>query len=322
MRHDDKHSIGGYLSLEVPTNLERYSQSLCVNTGRNALIKLLQDGGYQRVRLPEYFCPGTAYSINEAGFDVLYYEVDRRLKIGDVKEVWKGSAFVAVNYFGVLDDYILELCDNFSEGVIVDCTQAFYFRPDKGAAWFNSCRKFFGVPDGAYLSQDRGLGATLKRQESHDISQHLLTRADLGPEEGYEQYKRNNSILASMPVRKVSRLSERILRGIDYSHVASRRRANFAYLHSELSDYNQLDFNLLESSVPLVYPLMTDNTDLRKKLIAERVYVATYWPGLDEMVGGSSLAHQLATNIVPLPIDQRYDEADLSRVAHLVTTFL
>jgi len=313
--------IGGYFELEAVESDERYNSFLCLNTGRSALMKLLRDGGYQRVRLPEFFCPGTAYSIKEAGFDVLYYKVDRGLKIRDL-EHRRGSAFVAVNYFGVLDDYIFELCDSFAEHLIVDCTQAFYFAPDKGTDWFNSCRKFFGVPDGAYLSQDRGAGANLKRQESHDISQHLLTRADLGPEEGYEQYKRNNSILASMPVRKVSRLSERMLRGIDYSHVASRRRANFAYLHSELSDYNQLDFNLLESSVPLVYPLMTDNTNLRKKLIAERVYVATYWPGLDEMVGGSSLAHQLAANIVPLPIDQRYDAADLSRVAHLVTTFL
>ena len=76
--------IGGYFELETVESDERYNSFLCLNTGRSALMKLLRDGGYQRVRLPEFFCPGTAYSIKEAGFDALYYKVDRGLKIRDV----------------------------------------------------------------------------------------------------------------------------------------------------------------------------------------------------------------------------------------------
>ena len=72
---------------------------------------------------------------------------------------------------------------------------------------------------------------------------------------------------------------------------------------------------------PFVYPLLVDNgEELKKKLISNRIYVATYWPVVLEkeywknelgVEGPSDWEVYLAKNLVPLPIDQRYDLSDM-----------
>ena len=62
-------------------------------------------------------------------------------------------AIVVVNFYGVffpINDY----CWIPTRSLIIDNTQAFYEPPRKGAYNVYSCRKFFGVSDGAYLIKE------------------------------------------------------------------------------------------------------------------------------------------------------------------------
>ena len=59
--------------------------------------------------------------------------------------------------------------------------------------------------------------------------------------------------------------------------------------------------------VPYAYPLYLKNgMEIKKSLTKSGIYVATLWP--DAIQEGNELEKDFAENILPLPIDQRYDE--------------
>ena len=68
----------------------------------------------------------------------------------------------------------------------------------------------------------------------------------------------------------------------------------------------------------MVYPYLTKDGSLRRRLIEERVFVATYWPNVLQWCGEGDQEYRLAERLLPLPIDQRYGRAQMERIAALV----
>ena len=65
----------------------------------------------------------------------------------------------------------------------------------------------------------------------------------------------------------------------------------------------------------MIYPLMTSrSTELRQKLIGNKIFVATYWPNVSEWCKEGAVENELCSETVPLPIDQRYDLNDMKRI--------
>ena len=62
----------------------------------------------------------------------------------------------------------------------------------------------------------------------------------------------------------------------------------------------------------MVYPLLTSVKGLRKKLIADKVFVACYWPNVVERTQEDLVEYNFASQMLPLPIDQRYGEKELN----------
>jgi hypothetical protein len=98
-----------------------------------------------------------------------------------------------------------------------------------------------------------------------------------------------------------------MLGSFDYVSVAQKRRKNFDYIHSKLKSTNSLTLNIKDNMIPMVYPYLVPNGNkLKKKLISNKIYVATYWPNVLEYCEKDSFEYALANNTVFLPIDQRY----------------
>lgn len=57
---------------------------------------------------------------------------------------------------------------HFLKNLIVDNVQVFYTPPIKGLDTIYTCRKFFGVPDGAYLYTDCILAESIPYDKSYD----------------------------------------------------------------------------------------------------------------------------------------------------------
>ena len=153
----------------------------------------------------------------------------------------------------------------------------------------------------------------LEQDQSYQRMAHLLIRADIGAEAGYSEFRKNDDSLINNPMRLMSNLTEKILCSIDYESAKQLRRSNYMQLNEQLSAKNGIDLTLDEDAVPMVYPYLTDDATLRQRLIANCIYVATYWPNLAKL-NYDTLEECLAKKIIALPIDQRYNKEDMKRI--------
>ena len=68
----------------------------------------------------------------------------------------------------------------------------------------------------------------------------------------------------------------------------------------------------------MVYPYWSDDRTLRDRLIKNKIYVSTYWPNVMQWCTEDQLEYYLAKDIIPLPIDQRYNNKDLENIISII----
>ena len=311
-------SIGGYFELELPQGTEYHSQAIALNTGRNALEYILRARGYKRVYLPYYSCEVLLEPFKKLGVEYTFYHINANLEADLQASLNSDEAILYINYFGLKQDHVNALAQRYGKQLIVDNTQAFYARPIDGIDTFYSCRKFFGVPDGAYLYCDKVLDAELEQDYSWERMTHLLKRIDVSAEAAYADFREQSEKLKNNPIRKMSNLTHRIMASIDYDGVAGRRRQNYQLLDEAIGNKNGIALPLSADAVPMVYPFLTTDQQLRQRLIDNKVYIATYWPNVLDWCNTDSTEYTLTTQLLPLPIDQRYGEGDLKRIYELI----
>ncbi|MEI7899367.1 MAG: hypothetical protein WCK89_03885 [bacterium] len=313
--------IGGFFELEIGDGVEYHGDAIRLNSGRNAFEYILGAKRYRKVYLPFYTCSVMLQPIARIGASSAFYHVNEQFEpVFDFTSLREDEAFVYVNYFGLFDEVVVSLAARCSS-LIVDNAQAFYARPVPGVDTFYSPRKFFGVPDGAYLYANRQLSEPLERDESCGRCEHLLRRIDDGPEDAYPHFLKSDVLFDSLPLKSMSNLTRRILRGIDYDQVARRRVSNFRVLHEALKGMNSIDREPRNGQVPMVYPFLGSRKGLRDFLISRRIYVARYWPSVLELVREGSVEYEYAMNLAPLPVDQRYGTSDMEVIVGAVTEY-
>ena len=311
-------SIGGYFSLELSMREEYHKDALRLNTGRNCLEYILRARKYSKVYIPFYTCEVVLEPFKKLGIPYEFYHIDINLEIRDKLTLKADEALLYVNYYGLKQRYVEQLAEKMGECLIIDNTQAFYAKPIPGIDTFYTCRKFFGVPDGAYLYCDKELDEEIEQDYSYDRVAHLVKRIDLSAEDGFKDFRRVDDGLDNQPVRKMSKLTQRMMRGIDYESAAQRRRANFKMLHVALGKDNNLDLHLEEDAVPMVYPYLVPVEGVREILIENKIFVARYWPNVLDWTKSNDIEYLLANQMQPLPVDQRYGEDDMKRIIEII----
>lgn len=320
----DKHnnSIGGFFSLELPIqHQEYYPGAVAVNSGKNAFEYILASYGFKvkKVYLPYFTSRIMIKPLQEHNIPHEYYHINENLEIASNIELHEGELLVYTNYFGLKGEYVKKIAPIYGQSLIIDNAQAFFEKPLSNVNTFYSPRKFFGVLDGGYVYTQGTNKPLLTESISYDRMSYLLKRIDTSAEEAYPDYK-SSCHLGGFPVQKMSKLTHRILGSLDYEAIAYARRKNFSKLSEKLASSNKLHIDL-GNSVPLVYPYLTDDDKLRSHLIANKVYVAQYWPNVLDWCENDDLEYYLATHIIPLPIDQRYDEEDMKRILDILAHY-
>lgn len=320
--------IGGYFSLELNEGWERHHDALRLNAGRYALEYILKARKYRKVYIPYYICDSVMEPIKRQGAEYEFYHINGQLEPAIELHPKDDEAVLYVNYFGLKNRITDTFCYAY-KNTILDYTQAFY--SEKGNTYddksiqcdtFYSCRKYFGVPDGAYLYTDCFLDEDLPQDESYDRMTFLTKRIDRSPQEGYADFRANDEALASVGIRRMSRLTEGIMRSIDYSAKANKRIHNFHVLDKVLRESNRFKWAMDYGTVPLVYPYyIEDGSRLRQYLIDHQVFCARYWPNVLEWCQPTDWEYQLAENLVCIPIDQRYNEKDMQFILDLFGSF-
>lgn len=312
-------AIGGYFSLELPQREEYHKNAIRLNTGRNCLEYVLRVRGYKKVYVPYYTCEAVMEPINKLGIAYEFYHIDIHFELSDRFTLKEGEALLYTNYFGLKQRYVEQLAEKVDTRLIVDNTQAFYAKPIPSIDTFYTCRKFFGVPDGAYLYCDKELDSNLEQDYSYNRVAHLVKRIDLSAEKGFKDFRRVDDGLDNQPIRKMSKLTQRMMSGIDFNAVAQRRRENYLMLQNSLGKENILQLHLEDDAVPMVYPYLVSVEGLREKLIEKKIFVARYWPNVLEWCKEDEFEYLLARQMQPLPIDQRYGEEEIEII--IKTTF-
>ncbi len=312
-------AIGGYFSLELPQREEYHKNAIRLNTGRNCLEYILRVRGYKKVFVPYYTCEAVMEPINKLGISYEFYHIDIHFEIRDRFTLKEGEALLYTNYFGLKQRYVEQLAEKVGSRIIIDNTQAFYAKPIPGIDTFYTCRKFFGVPDGAYLYCDKDLDEEIEQDYSYDRVAHLVKRIDLSAEEGFKDFRRVDDGLDNQPIRKMSKLTQRMMQGIDYEAAAQHRRANYQLLHEALGKENNLELHLEDDAVPMVYPYLVPVEGLREQLIENKIFVARYWANVLEWAKPNDIDYLLACQMQPLSIDQRYGKGEMERIIKLIT---
>lgn len=347
--------IGGYLELERFTGGEYYPGMVKLNLGRTALLYLMDAADAHTLWVPHFLCEAVTDVCARAGITLKYYSIGRDflpepgLRPGPEEYVY------LVNYYGRLTpEQILALRGTYGR-VILDNTHAFFQGPlaDIPALW--SLRKFFGLPDGAYVFPGN-LAGRLPEYQERDASAgrmgHILGRFEDGGSAHYRTMLDNAHALEQEPVKQMSPLTENLLRGIDYAQVRRTREENYRALDLLLGGGNALNapaegapaaqtgapavlgegapaaqtgaFAVLPGGAPAIpgpftYPFLhRDGLRLRKAMAKHGVYVPTYWNNVLNDMPEDSLEYEYAANILPLPCDQRYTPEDMRTVAEVL----
>ena len=316
-------AIGGYYSLELPIVKRDYihKDGIHLNSGRNALEYILRSiSDIKSLWIPYYTCDVVLEPLRKLNISYSFYSINDFLELADDIKLGTNEYILVTNYFGIKDAYIRDLSAKYSNRLIIDNAQAFYAMPLDGVKMIYSPRKFVGIPDGGIAYIDKGLDINDFEQDiSYNRCIHLLKRLDLGAEAGYADFRENSQLMKNQAIKRMSNLTWNMLHSIDFESVKRQRNENFNRLHEKLSDVNQLHIPDMDTfACPMVYPFFSFDLSLKKRLIENKIFVATYWPNVLESCKPSDIEYQLANQIIALPIDHRYGIEEMDYIIKMI----
>lgn len=310
--------IGGYFELELRKGEHYHKDAIRLNTARNCFEYVLRSRQYTQVYVPYYTCEVLLEPIKKLGVNYKFYSINEQFEPISFPSLDADTAFLYTNYYGMKQKCVERLSEKYGSQLIVDNAQAFYSEPMQRIDTFYSARKFFGVSDGAYLYTGKRLEQNLYQDVSYKRMSHLLKRIDLGAELGYLDFRNDDDMLCNQDIKQMSKLTDNVLSGIDYEAAKRKRRENYTLLDEFLRASNQISLELDERAVPMVYPYLTDDLSLRRRLIENKVFVATYWSNVKGWTTEDMLERKLMERLIPIPCDQRYGEKEMSSIVSLV----
>ena len=316
MRTDDE--IGGYLTIESNENNDIFrSEDIFVNTGRNALELILENiTNITTLYISKFTCDVIMEPINKLNLHIKFYSIDKNLEIAEELKLRDEEYLLYTNYFGVKDKYIATLNNIYRGNLIIDNAQALMSKIKTTGPQFFSPRKFIGLADGGIV---RGIKDFDKSKYNTDVSYkrytHLLKRIDFDAQSAYKDFLYNESTLIGQGIKNMSKLTFTMIKNTDINYIRDVRHSNFNYLHKNLKMSNKLNIdNFGDFECPMIYPYYSHDENLRQRLITNKIYVATYWPNVFQWSREDSIEYKLATNLIPIPIDQRYGIKEMQTI--------
>lgn len=307
---------GGYIELDTYRLPMLHEGAIALNCGRNCLAYLIEARQIRKLLLPYYICNSVTDLFQKYGVEMQFYHVDKRFR-PQIDCLEDDCWLYMMNYYGQLSNEEILALKNQYHRLIVDQAQAYFAKPLSEIDTLYTCRKFFGVADGAFLYTDAEPAAIYPQDESFERMHFLLGRFERTASEFYAEYSANNHLFANEPIKQMSKLTCNLLHGIDYSFVKMRRTENFKTYAEVLGSMNQLELEAVEGA--FAYPLLIkDGATIRNVMQGKKIYIPLLWPNVLETVDPDTIEYNYAKNILPLPCDQRYQREDILFIAEMI----
>lgn len=334
---------GGYLPLETEGGREHFFRAeekdiLRTNSAKAALHWALVLRDVKKLYAPYYMCGSVTDLLKSSGTELSFYSLQENL-MPDLKNVEEDAWVLLVNYFGIMEENIRELAEEYPH-VIIDNSHAFFAEPvlEGDACNIYSCRKFIGVPDGGYLiAKDAGF----VELEPCQVRRHFsyLAWSFEGDMNSAYRRKLDSDLYLAGHMQGMSLLTQAMLPSVSPDRIRNRRMENFARLQSLLGDSNAIKFP--EETYPAyLYPFLPEerlpamreeirhrrhknkNSPLKKALLSEKIYIPTLWKEMlcDRFRG--TLEYRLSQETIFLPVDQRYGPEDMDYLAGRVAALM
>lgn len=315
--------------------------------GRTALELVLRDAMQTRtVRkayLPSYCChtmiePFVAKGINVEFYDVYFTDTG----IGcDFREDNGCDLVFLMDYFGFRDENTARLTKHqraLGKCVVYDATHSLFCENMDHSSCdyvFGSFRKWFGVNAG--FCAKRGVWSdfpeltqntayTQRRNTAFEAKKQFMAGKPMDKQQFLTAFSQAEESLETDYIAYGPDVeSLQTLKTVNVDFIRRRRRENAAFAIAGInamhcakvfSPYRQVR----EGECPLFVPLQVDaaqRTDLRRKLIENRVYLPIHWPASD-LHGKTGNIYDTELSFV---CDQRYAEADMARAIEIIRSF-
>jgi hypothetical protein len=316
--------IGGEIHHRHDAGLHTYF----TDSGRSSLRLILKSGFAQkRFLLPDFLCGVISRVFDELEVRYAYYRVRPDLSIDPASVA--GQTFdvlYVIHYFGARQDY-RGLVGNGS-WVLEDCVFLPVVEPPPQAErWlgFNSFRKISHLVEGSLLRSTAPLSGELiarepaafaalksaaKRMKAEYLEEGRHSEAQYLAlfEQGERAIDRQAGIHAIADTSLVALLG--FYRNLDAEYRA--RSANYRAAERRLERFGVP----LRADYPCLYVLRVERRDeLREHLRAQRIFLPVHWPN------AAAPANDLYDTIISVPVDSRYGEQDMDRVACAIEEF-
>ncbi|RAX51433.1 hypothetical protein CCY99_09140 [Helicobacter sp. 16-1353] len=310
-------AIGGYFALELAHSKSYpHTKALHLQSARSALKLIIKNHHIKQLHMPYFTCKTLLDAVREANCQIKFYSISENF--APLLECKSSEWILYTNYFGINSLNVNNILLKYPN-VIIDNAQSFFATPSKTC--FYSPRKFLGVSDGGLLYDEfkapfLGYLSTLEQDTSLDRAIFLFKRLEFGAKSGYKGFIDSEKSLDSTPPKTISNLTKAILESTNYTFIKNRRLKNYSTL-SKILDNNRFHKDLESSEIPMIYPYF-GNQKMRDFLINNKIFIAKYWANVEELCPKNSFEFYLATHLLPLPIDQRYDKSDMLRIAKYI----
>ena len=344
------HGIGGIFSLQDFPRKRLNPWPILRSffaSGRAALLALcrqwMEVHSQARLFVPEYFCSEVVCYLRSGGITVAFY-TDNPQRVGpDFTSLTVSSwdMVLAVNYFGVRssDGWTAWRDDNPEVAFIEDHThdpQSLWARSSSADFAFASLRKTLPVPDGAITWSPRDLplpeavlgGVTFASSLQLAAMMHKRRYLDYG--ETRPELKHAFLRLQERSENELSELRNGAMSAWSLDHVCqgiptawrNRRERNVRSLLSlapRVQDGQPLFTSWPAGHCPFnaVYVFDDEGTRevTRKRLISAHIYTPVHW----QVQNGGEASVGLSKRILTIPLDFRCDDADIARIASILT---
>lgn len=302
--------------------------------GRSAIFSIINTLKPEKVWLPDYLCETILDAVNKTKTKINFYNINYNLKIDNldwIKKLNNNDLVILIEYFGFpVEPDIIKKIKTKKAGILLDAAQSLLSKNTRAASDFivYSPRKLVGVPAGAVIqTNNKKFISNIYLQYVCEENLFFIYKAyqkrtafdnDFRTE-WYNDYKLSvqNQIIGNY---RIDDFSLSVLKfGINYKNIAEKRRENYKFLLSELSDiaiYKTLPDNV----VPLGFPILSDKRgEIIEMLYKNSIFAPVHWPVTDN---NRPYNKMLKKNEITLICDQRYNSEDLMQMVKLIKSKL
>lgn len=326
-------------------NLPEWGQmfSLC----REVLYELAKRiGREQKVLIPAYTCSTVYEPFIQAECKCIFYNIknDLTIDIEDLKIKYSesgASACVIHPYYGMgftdEEEMSIQYLHDCGCIIIEDLTQSIFKQSSRCSDYITgSLRKWFPIPDGAFLRSNTG--NEFMEKENPQFYNFLQDQIDamylrgVYFQNGDESLKQISIRLKKRAVKttygritphSMSMVSINEMLKQDTNFIVRQRMENYQFLFENVVETEIIRHVTTEKrtivSAALYFPIYCKNREsIQRELAKEHIYAPILWPLDENTVNASKEVKEIYDTILCIPIDQRYTIDDMKRIANLL----